>query len=69
MMFLDMTEYCQKTGRDLEEIIKAGWEVGVGWQNGRPFHGPCYIRLNLALPLSRIQEAFDRLDKYVFNIK
>lgn len=36
-------------------------------QDGRQFHGPCHIRMNLALPLSRVQEAFDRLDKYVFN--
>ena len=28
---------------------------------------PCAIRMNLALPLSRVMEAFDRLDKYVFN--
>ena len=25
------------------------------------------IRMNLALPLTRVQEAFERLDKYVFN--
>lgn len=31
------------------------------------FLHPCAIRMNLALPLSRVQEAFDRLDKYVFN--
>ena len=36
-------------------------------QDGRMFHGPCAIRMNLALPLSRVQEAFARLDKYVFN--
>lgn len=28
---------------------------------------PCAIRMNLALPLSRVKEAFARLDKYVFN--
>ena len=41
--------------------------MGVAWQDGRMFHGPCAIRMNLALPLSRVQEAFDRLDKHVFN--
>ena len=40
---------------------------GVDYQDGRPFHGPCHIRVNLALPLSRVQEAFERLDRYVFN--
>ena len=31
------------------------------------FIGEWYIRMNLALPNSRVREAFDRLDKYVFN--
>ena len=48
-------------------VEKAGWNVGVAWQDGRMFHGPCAIRMNLALPLTRVQEAFERLDKYVFN--
>lgn len=67
MIFLDCTKYCGRTGKTLDEVIKAGWDVGVAWQDGRMFHGPCHIRMNLALPLSRVKEAFDRLDKYVFN--
>ena len=67
MLFLDLTDYCRRTGKTLDQVIKAGWDVGVAWQDGRAFHGPCHIRMNLASPLSRIQEAFDRLDKYVFN--
>jgi cystathionine beta-lyase len=39
----------------------------VDWQNGEDFFLPQSIRLNLALPRSRVEEAFDRLDKYVFN--
>ena len=31
--------------------------------------GDEHIRLNLALPLSRVKEAFDRMNKYVFNAK
>ena len=27
------------------------------------------MRMNLALPLSRVKEAFERLDTYVFNRK
>jgi len=38
------------------------------WQDGRPFNRPYAIRLNLASPKSRIIEAFERLDKYVFNV-
>lgn len=67
MLFLDCTEWCEKHGKSVDELLNAGWEVGVYWQDGRPFHGPCHIRMNLALPLSRVKEAFDRLDKYVFN--
>lgn len=67
MLFLDCTEWCEKHGKTIEELEKAGYDVGVSWQDGRMFHGPCHIRLNLALPLSRVKEAFERMDKYVFN--
>lgn len=67
MLFLDCTEYCRKAGITVGDLLEAGYEVGVGWQDGRPFGGPCHIRMNLALPFSRVQEAFSRLDKYVFH--
>ena len=67
MLFLDCEGWCKAHGKTVEDVLHAGWEVGVDWQDGRPFHGPNHIRMNLALPLSRVQEAFDRLDKYVFN--
>ena len=53
----------------IEELEKACWKVGVALQDGKMFHGPFHLRLNLALPLSKVKEAFDRLDKYVFNSK
>ena len=67
MLFLDCTEWCDRHGKTIDWVEKAGWDVGVAWQDGRMFHGPCALRMNLALPLSRVQEAFDRLDRYVFN--
>ena len=67
MLFLDCTEWCKVHGKTIDELLRSGAEVGVIWQDGRPFHGPCHIRMNLALPVSRVQEAFSRLDKYVFN--
>ena len=67
MLFVDCTEWCQKHGKTIGEVQKACYDVGVVIQDGRQFHGPCHIRMNLALPLSRVQEAFHRLDKYVFN--
>ena len=67
MLFVDCTEWCRKHGRTIDEVQKACYDVGVVIQDGRQFHGPCHIRMNLALPLSRVQEAFRRLDKFVFN--
>ena len=67
MLFLDCTGWCARHGCDVGVLLKKGWDVGVCWQDGRPFHGEHHIRMNLALPLSRVQEAFDRLEKYVFN--
>ncbi len=67
MLFLDCGKWCEAHGKNLDDLLKAGWDVGVHWQDGRPFHGKSHIRVNLALPLSRVQEAFDRLNKYVFN--
>lgn len=66
MLFLDCTEWCRKNGRTIDELQRAGWDVGVAWQDGRAFHGPCHIRMNLALPASRVKEAMERLTKYVF---
>ena len=67
MLFVDCTKWCGAHGKTIEEAEKACWNVGVAIQDGRMFHGPCSIRMNLAVPLSRVQEAFDRLDKHVFN--
>lgn len=66
MLFLDCQKWCEKHGKTMDELEKAGWDVGVAWQDGRKFHGEYAIRMNLALPLSRVQEAFARLKKYVF---
>ena len=69
MLFLDCEKWCKAHGKNMDELERAGLEVGVMWQDGRPFHGEYGIRMNLALPLSRVKEAFERLDKYVFNEK
>ena len=66
MLYLDCEEWCKKKGITLDELIKAGIRVGVIWQDGRPFHRPWAIRMNLALPRARVEEAFRRLTEYVF---
>ena len=67
MLFVDCSQWCQAHGKTIEDVEKAAWAVGVAIQDGRMFHGPCSVRMNLALPFSRVEEAFHRLDKYVFN--
>ncbi|MBQ0133703.1 MAG: aminotransferase class I/II-fold pyridoxal phosphate-dependent enzyme [Clostridiales bacterium] len=67
MMYLDCEDWCREHGKTIDELQRLGVSVGVIWQDGRPFHRPYAIRLNLALPTARLQEALDRLDKYVFN--
>ncbi len=66
MLFIDCAGYCQTSGKTMDEILNACWKVGVAVQDGRPFHGETHIRMNLALPLSRVREAFERLRLYVF---
>ncbi|HIX15049.1 MAG TPA: aminotransferase class I/II-fold pyridoxal phosphate-dependent enzyme [Candidatus Hungatella pullicola] len=68
MLFADCTKWCEKHNKTIADVEKAAWEVGVACQDGRMFHGPCHLRINLALPLSRVKEAFKRLDQYVFNL-
>ncbi len=66
MLYLDCEEWCKTKGITIDELIKAGIRVGVIWQDGRPFYRPYAIRMNLALPRARVEEAFQRLSKYVF---
>ncbi len=66
MLFLDCREWCRAHGKTIDELQRAGVEVGVIWQDGRPFHGEYAIRLNLALPRALVEEAMRRLQEYVF---
>ena len=67
MLFIDCAEWLDAHGKTLDELVLAGCEVGVAWQDGRVHGGTTHIRMNLALPQSLVKEAFDRLDRYVFN--
>ena len=66
MLFIDCKDWLEAHGKTIEQVLKAGWDVGVAWQDGRNFHGMTHLRINLALPLSRVQEAFARMKQYVF---
>ena len=67
MLFLDCEKWCRAHGKTMDELERAGWDVGVTWQDGRMFGGDWTIRMNLALPRSRVEEAFRRLEAYVFH--
>ena len=69
MIFMDCAEWIQKHNMTMDELVRAGWDVGVAWQNGIHHGGTSHIRLNVALPFSRMKEAFDRMDRLVFNKK
>ena len=66
MVFVDCTQYCAAHDLTMDTILKRGWDVGVGWQDGRPFHGAHHIRLNLALPHALVIEACKRMKQSVF---
>ena len=69
MLFLDCAEWLDNHQKTLPELVKMGHDVGVAWQDGTAHGGTTHIRLNVALPLSRVKEAFRRMDEYVFNRK
>lgn len=66
MLYLDCAEWLKENGKSLDELLRAGAEVGVIWQDGSQFGVADTIRMNLAVPYSLVVEAMDRLDKYVF---
>lgn len=67
MLYLDCSEWCLTHHKTLDELLLAGYEAGVIWQDGRPFQHPDTIRMNLALPHILVMEALERLERYVFH--
>ena len=66
MLYLDVEEWLNENDKTLDELLRAGVEVGVIWQDGRQFSVDHTIRMNLAVPHSLVKEAMLRLKKYVF---
>ena len=66
MLFLDCAAWCEAHGVSISELQRRGVRAGVIWQNGEDFVWPETIRMNLALPLSRLKEAMERLKAYAF---
>ena len=66
MLFLDCERWCVDHGVAMDELIRRGWDVGVAWQDGRKFGGTHTLRVNLALPRERVDEALRRMAEHVF---
>ena len=67
MLYLDCSGWLEAHQKTIQELALAGASYGVIWANGTAFNVPNTIRMNLALPTAYVQEAFDRLDRLVFN--
>ncbi len=66
MLFLDCTDGAPPT-ENPGQLLQAGWNVGVAWQDGRMFHGPCAIRMNLRCPCPACRRPSAAWEEYVFN--
>ena len=66
MLFLDCGDWCRAHGVSIRQLQERGVRCGVIWQNGEDFFWPDSIRMNLALPLSLLREAMDRLKAHAF---
>ena len=66
MLYLDVSEWCEAHDMTLDELLHSGVAVGVIWQDGRSFGMENTIRMNLASPKGEIEEAFKRLQQFVF---
>lgn len=69
MLFADCGEYLRQRSISIDQLLHASWRVGVAVQDGRQFGWPDSVRMNLAMPRRRLEEAMDRLEKYVFTEK
>ena len=66
MLFLDCAAWLQEHHMTLRELEERGARAGVIWQDGAAFAWPDSIRMNLALPHSRLVEAMERLRAHAF---
>lgn len=66
LMFADCEQWCRDHGKTMEQVLWAGRDVGLLWNDGRLFGGTHTLRINWAHPISRVDEALDRMTRYVF---
>ena len=67
VLLADCRAWCDAHGVSHADFPKLGWDVGVTWHDGRLFECPGFVRIAVSVPHSQIVEAFERLDRYVFE--
>lgn len=67
VLLADCRAWCDERDMAYADLVRAGWDVGVTWHDGRLFDCPGCVRLALSVPHAQVVEAFDRLDRYVFG--
>ena len=65
MIYAQFDKYLEEKGMTIDELQKKGVKYGVIWQDGRPFHAPNSIRLNMAIPTEACAEMARRLKEYI----
>lgn len=65
IIFMDFEEYLKNKSISMDDLIQKGYDYGIGWTDARPYKADFGIKLNLALPLSKVKTAMDRLKEYV----
>ncbi len=67
LLLVDCDSWCKKNNKPITDLLNAGHQVGVLWQNGESFFKKNSIRMNIALPKPLLLEALNRLKKHVFS--
>lgn len=67
VLLADCRDWCANHGKSYDELVHAGWDVGVTWHDGRLFECPGCVRIAVSVPHSQVVEAFRRLDEHVFS--
>ena len=63
MLFPDCTDWCRAHQCTLKELEERIWRTGAAVQDGAMFYGPCHLRMNLALPFAKVEEAMERMKR------
>ena len=67
MVYAQFDKWLEDHNMTIEELQKLGVKYGVIWQDGRPFHAPNSIRMNMAIPTEAATEMAFRLKEYILK--